>query len=91
MRRTFLLAFAAFFLMGAAWALALPVNGTYDEKHHIVRAYAVADGQFFSPVNVTDGSGFGTQGFRVPASLLPAKRRLRGRFAWSRELPGARR
>jgi len=44
--RAFWLALVAFFLLGAAWATALPVNGTYDEKHHIIRAYAVVDGQW---------------------------------------------
>jgi hypothetical protein len=71
-RRTFLLAFAAFFLLGAAWAVALPVNGTYDEKHHIVRAYAVAHGDLLPAGPASDGTTFGSEGFDVPASLLPA-------------------
>ncbi len=71
MRRTFLLAFAAFFLLGAAWAVALPVNGTYDEKHHIVRAYAVAHGDLLPAGPASDGTTFGSEGFDVPASLLP--------------------
>ena len=71
MRRTFLVAFAAFFLMSAAWAVALPVNGTYDEKHHLVRAYAVADGQLFPAGRASDPTGFGVEGFVVPRSLLP--------------------
>jgi hypothetical protein len=61
-RRPFWLAFAAFHLLGAAWATALPVNGTYDESHHIARAYAVFSGQWRA----------GDASLRVPASLLPA-------------------
>ena len=71
MRRTFLVAFAAFFLMSAAWAAALPVNGTYDEKHHLVRAYAVAEGELFPAGRATEATGFGVEGFDVPRSLLP--------------------
>jgi hypothetical protein len=67
----FLLAFAAFFLTSAAWALALPVDGTYDEKHHIVRAYAVASGRLLPDGPASDGTTFGDEGFDVPASLLP--------------------
>jgi hypothetical protein len=70
-RRVFTLAFAAFFLISAAWALAMPVNGTYDEKHHIVRAYAVAAGHWLPDGPASDGTTFGTEGFDVPASLLP--------------------
>jgi hypothetical protein len=71
MRRVFLLAFAAFFLMSAAWAVALPVNGTYDERHHLVRAYAVAEGELFPAGRVSDPTGYGVEGFDVPRSLLP--------------------
>src|SRR5262249_36176341 len=70
-RRVFLLAFAAFFLTSAAWALALPVDGTYDEKHHIVRAYAIASGRLLPDGPASDGTTFGDEGFDVPATLLP--------------------
>lgn len=60
--RAFWLAFVGFFLLGTAWAGALPVNGTYDEKHHIIRAYAVADGQWLPD---------GVDHQRAPADLLP--------------------
>ena len=60
--RPFWVAFTAFFLLGAAWALALPVNGTYDESAHIARAYAVYSGQWRT----------GEAELRVPASLLPS-------------------
>ncbi|WP_432982319.1 DUF2142 domain-containing protein [Dactylosporangium sp. CA-233914] len=71
MRRTFLIAFAAFFLLGAAWALALPPNGTYDEKQHLVRAYAVWTGQWLPHDRAVDASGIETNAFTGPRSLLP--------------------
>jgi hypothetical protein len=70
-RRAFLVAFAAFFLLGAAWALALPVNGTYDEKQHLVRAYAVWTGQWLPHERAVDASGIETNAFTGPRSLLP--------------------
>ncbi|MFG2038639.1 DUF2142 domain-containing protein [Dactylosporangium sp. NPDC048998] len=71
MRRAFVVAFAAFFLLGTAWALALPVNGTYDEKQHLVRAYAVWTGQWLPHERVPDASGIETNAFVGPRSLLP--------------------
>jgi hypothetical protein len=64
-RRAFLVAFVGFFLLGGAWAVALPVNGTYDESQHIVRAYAAVDGQWRP-------HGPDRLNYSVPASLLPA-------------------
>jgi hypothetical protein len=64
-RRAFLLALVGFFLLGAAWAVSLPVNGTYDESQHVVRAYAALDGQW-------PPHGPNRQSFDVPATLLPA-------------------
>ncbi|MEV0132279.1 DUF2142 domain-containing protein [Dactylosporangium sp. NPDC050688] len=72
MRRAFLIAFAGFFLLGAAWALALPVNGTYDEKQHLVRAWAVWTGQWLPHARTIDASGNETNAFDGPRSLLPA-------------------
>jgi hypothetical protein len=63
-RRAFLLALVGFFLLGGAWAVSLPVNGTYDESQHIVRAYAAVDGQW-------PPHGPNRQSFDVPASLIP--------------------
>jgi hypothetical protein len=71
-RRAFLIAFVGFFLLGAAWALALPVNGTYDEKHHLVRAWAVWTGQWLPHDRAVDASGNDTNAFTGPRSLLPA-------------------
>jgi Predicted membrane protein (DUF2142) len=70
LRTIWLLAAAAFFLLGAAWAVALPTNGTYDESQHIVRAYAVAHGDLFPSARaVRERDGYA---FAAPASLLPA-------------------
>jgi hypothetical protein len=69
---TFSTAFAAFFLLGGAWALALPVNGTYDEKQHLVRAYSVWTGQFIPHDRSVDGIGLPADGIDGPRSLLPA-------------------
>ena len=72
MRRSFTLAFVAFFLLAGAWALALPINGTYDEKQHIVRAWAVMTGQLVPHQRAVDATGYPTDGFTAPRSLLPA-------------------
>src|SRR5262245_45449700 len=74
-RLAFLVALVAFFGLGAGWALAMPVNGTYDESEHIVRAYGVASGQVYAHD--------GTQ--RVPASLLPGDVQCQ----WQRRLPAS--
>lgn len=66
-----LLAMVAFFCLAGAWALALPVNGTYDENQHIVRAYAVVTGQLLPNGNATDAAGLPAEAFDAPASLLP--------------------
>lgn len=70
-RRWWWLAFAAFFLIGSAWALALPANGTYDEKQHIVRAYGVATGHMLPQGHTTDAQGKPIEGFEAPRSLVP--------------------
>ena len=71
MRRIFVLAFLGYFLLAGAWALALPTNGTYDEKQHLVRAYAVWDGQFLPHGTAVDGTGLTVGAFDAPRSLLP--------------------
>jgi hypothetical protein len=65
------LTLTAFFLMSTAWALALPANGTYDEKDHIVRAYAVATGHVTSHQMAVNRRGDVEPAFDVPAGLLP--------------------
>jgi hypothetical protein len=61
----------AFLLVGTAWALALPANGTYDEKDHIVRAYAVATGHLTTDMTIVDRRTDTKPAFYVPAGLLP--------------------
>src|SRR2546425_1115272 len=55
LRITFLGALVAFFLMSAGWAIGLPVNGTYDENQHVLRAYAAGSGQLYSKPGLTNG------------------------------------
>jgi hypothetical protein len=63
-RLAVIVAVLSFFCLGAGWALAMPVNGTYDEGEHIIRAYGVASGQIYA--------SHGAQ--KVPRSLLPPNR-----------------
>ncbi|MGH3714346.1 MAG: DUF2142 domain-containing protein [Micromonosporaceae bacterium] len=59
----------AFFLIGAGWAFALPVDGTYDESEHLIRAYGAASGQLYAPpAKAARGGG---AFYDVPRSLLP--------------------
>jgi hypothetical protein len=61
--KAFLLAFAGFFLLGAAWAMAMPYDGSADEFRHVVRAYGVLDGQVGARPDAH---------ITVPKSLVPA-------------------
>ncbi|WP_433056883.1 DUF2142 domain-containing protein [Dactylosporangium sp. CS-033363] len=70
-RRRFWEYLTAFFLVIAGWALAMPANGTYDEKDHIVRAYAVVTGQWTPAHTVVDRRDDTKPAFLVPATLLP--------------------
>jgi hypothetical protein len=65
------MAFVAYFLLAGAWALALPMNGTYDEKQHVVRAYAVWTGQFIPHARGVEASGLPSDAIDGPRSLLP--------------------
>ena len=49
MRRIWLLAFLAFFAIGASWAVTDPLGGPIDEPQHMIWAAAVTDGQFSGP------------------------------------------
>lgn len=60
--RAFLAAFLGFFLLGAAWSVALPYDGSPDEFRHVVRAYGVLDGQVQARADAR---------ITVPASLVP--------------------
>jgi hypothetical protein len=46
-RLVWIVTFAAFFLLGAAWSLAMPYDGPPDELQHVTRAYGVATGQIY--------------------------------------------
>jgi hypothetical protein len=70
-RRAFLLAFVAYFLLGAAWALSMPANGTYDEKQHLVRAYEVWKGELVPTHRSQDAAGRPSDATIGPRSLLP--------------------
>jgi putative flippase GtrA len=70
--RVWALAFTAFFLLGAAWAVAMPYDGPPDELQHVTRAYGVAAGQIYAgPVNAK---------VRTAKSLVP---RHVGCFRWN--------
>ncbi|WP_194891663.1 DUF2142 domain-containing protein [Catenulispora pinisilvae] len=60
--KAFLLAFVGFFLLGSAWSMAMPYDGSADEFRHVVRAYGVLDGQIAARANAT---------ITVPKSLVP--------------------
>jgi hypothetical protein len=61
--KAFVLAFLGFFLLGSAWSLAMPYDGSADEFRHVVRAYGVLDGQIAARVDAH---------ITVPKSLVPA-------------------
>lgn len=71
-RKVWLVSFAGFFLLGAAWALAMPYDGPPDELQHATRAYAVASGQIYA--------GHANGEVRTAASLVP---RRAGCFRWN--------
>lgn len=47
-RLVWAVAFTAFFLLGAAWSLAMPYDGPADEMQHVTRAYGIASGQIYA-------------------------------------------
>lgn len=67
-RRVFWLGLLAFFLVPAAWAVATPYDGAYDEHDHVVRAAGIVRGQIMAPPT-TDGQNGRYQ--TVPRSLVP--------------------
>lgn len=60
--KAFVLTFLGFFLLGSAWSLAMPYDGSADEFRHVVRAYGVLDGQIAARPDAR---------ITVPASLVP--------------------
>jgi hypothetical protein len=73
--RLFALAFVGFFLMIAAWSVAVPYDGTPDEHDHVYRAIGVVSGDITpEPTAAVRGSGaFQTipAGFRANQCWLP--------------------
>jgi len=68
-RRLWVLAFLAFFVMGAAWTFATPYNGIPDEVEHIVRAAGAGRGEII-PERASAAAGNGA--FQhVKAGLRP--------------------
>jgi hypothetical protein len=70
-RRVWLLAFAAFALLAAAWSLAMPADGTTDERQHIERAYGAVTGHLLAPQGLDPLVHRPGAAFEVPKSLLP--------------------
>lgn len=66
-RRLWFVSFAAFFLLGAGWAIATPYDGSPDEVDHVVRAAGIARGQIIAG-SVPGRLDLGVQ--RVPAGLI---------------------
>jgi putative flippase GtrA len=64
--------FTAFFLLGAAWSLAMPYDGPPDELQHVTRAYGVASGQIYA--------GQANSNVTTAESLVP---RGAGCFRWN--------
>lgn len=67
--RVWLLCFAAFFLIGSAWAMAAPYEAYPNEVSHVMRAAAVVTGQV-SPVLASGHGGTGAYE-TIPVGLNP--------------------
>ncbi|NUR63456.1 MAG: DUF2142 domain-containing protein [Catenulispora sp.] len=65
------MAFAAFALLAAAWSLAMPADGTTDERQHIERAYGAVTGHLLAPQDLDPLVHRPGAAFDVPKSLLP--------------------
>ncbi|ACU76837.1 hypothetical protein Caci_8014 [Catenulispora acidiphila DSM 44928] len=71
LHRTWRTAFAAFALLAAAWSLAMPPDGTTDERQHIERAYGAVTGHLLAPQGEDPLVHRPGAAFEVPKSLLP--------------------
>jgi len=66
--RVWLSGFLVFLALGAAWALIMPYNSSYDENDHVIRAAGVVRGEIFvKPAYGLDDGGYPS----VPESLVP--------------------
>lgn len=70
-RRTWLSAFAAFALLAVGWSLAMPADGTTDERQHLERAYGAVTGRLLAPQGEDPLVHRPGAAFDVPRSLLP--------------------
>jgi hypothetical protein len=70
-RRTWLSAFAAFALLAVAWSLAMPPDGTTDERQHLERAYGAVTGHLLGPQGEDPLVHRPGAAFEVPKSLMP--------------------
>ncbi|WP_194913176.1 DUF2142 domain-containing protein [Catenulispora rubra] len=70
-RRTWLSAFAAFALLAVAWSLAMPPDGTTDERQHLERAYGAVTGHLLAPQGEDPLVHRPGAAYEVPKSLLP--------------------
>jgi len=70
-RRTWLSAFAAFALLAIAWSLAMPADGTTDERQHLERAYGAVTGRLLAPQGEDPLVHRPGAAYDVPKSLLP--------------------
>ncbi|MEY9888503.1 hypothetical protein ABIA31_002151 [Catenulispora sp. MAP5-51] len=70
-RRTWRAAFAAFALLAVAWSLAMPADGTTDERQHLERAYGAVTGRLAGPQGEDPLVHRPGAAFEVPKSLLP--------------------
>lgn len=68
--RAWIAAFLGFFLLGGAWAIAMPTDGNPDELQHIERAYGAADLQLTAPKSLALAGRAGAV-YSVPKSLIP--------------------
>ncbi|MFL6114193.1 MAG: DUF2142 domain-containing protein [Catenulispora sp.] len=72
--RVWLTAFAAFFALAAAWALASPLTAVPDENQHMIKAAATVRGQLHgTPITVITHNGpitnhLPTTGYRLPSA-----------------------
>jgi hypothetical protein len=71
-RRVWLLCLAAFGLLMLGWSLAMPPDGTTDERQHIERAYGVVTGHVLAPQDVDPMFHRPSGQVTIPKSLLPS-------------------
>lgn len=71
-RRVWALSLAAFGLLMLGWSLAMPPDGTTDERQHIERAYGVVTGHILAPQDLDPMFHRPSGQVTIPKSLLPA-------------------